>query len=158
MSQDEVFGFRSIFGRNLHLLVALPIGNCTTRYLGDDVRHGNYPTTGTRRAQAMNRRDEQMNNTLRWITSEVSRLKPRESITINRNLLGKVHAMPPWTPPERVMENVIGSSYDIVMDATPYGDVRYTRLQKPLADGRRTYVSPDRRHYFTFDGMYWSHR
>lgn len=56
-----------------------------------------------------------------------------------------------------VLENIIGSSYEFgYTEYLPTMDVTYFRLPKPLQDGTRSYVSPDRRDKYRkrFDGIY----
>ena len=58
---------------------------------------------------------------------------------------------------DRVLENIIGSSYEYgYREDLLTRDVVFYRLNRPLEDGRRTYVSPDRREYFERgpDGTY----
>lgn len=58
------------------------------------------------------------------------------------------------------MENVIGSAYSIVFNDEGRKDyVEFHRIKEPLTgeDGRRTFVSPDRREQYphTFDGTFY---
>ncbi|MEZ8054339.1 hypothetical protein [Vibrio atlanticus] len=50
-----------------------------------------------------------------------------------------------FTSADRVLENIIGSSYELSYSETFDGKVRFYRLDKPLPEGQRAYVSPDRR-------------
>lgn len=60
------------------------------------------------------------------------------------------------TPPDRVLENVIGSSVTHRYELTEAGEIQFHRLHAALPDGVRSYVSPDRLHYFRkrHDGLY----
>jgi hypothetical protein len=98
------------------------------------------------------------------LADEVSKLKPGYRITFPRDLMGEIGTMPMtgmfgphWTPAEQVMEAIAGSAYE-VRYFTDFitRDVTFERLKKPLQDGRRTYVSPDRRDRMTLggDGLY----
>ena len=99
----------------------------------------------------------------RRIVSHVSRLKPGESATFSRDLVYEGWGnglfdvfMGGFTPPDRVLENVMSSSVTHRYVWTDHGELRFQRLHAPLPDGVRSYVSPDRLHYFRkrLDGLY----
>src|SRR5687768_2560380 len=94
------------------------------------------------------------------IAATVSRLKPGMRILIDRAILNDaVYPLPGWTPAEWVMEQILGAAYEFRHWVDPQsGNVFFERLEAPLKDGRRTYVSPDRRHLFEFDGLTWRPR
>lgn len=81
------------------------------------------------------------------IAELVSRLKPGEEIAIDRELIPPYYLeMLGWSPVDGVLENIVGSAYDItIFHDVPAGKVFFRRLKEPLKDGRHTYVSPDRR-------------
>lgn len=97
----------------------------------------------------------------RDIAREIQRLEPGQWVQIDRRILED--AAPPaplvgifgpvWSPPERVMENIIGSAYEYRFREDPVsGNFIFERLREPLGDdGSRTFVSPDRRKYFKQD-------
>ena len=64
---------------------------------------------------------------------------------------------PMWSPPERIMENIVGSAYTFrFWEDREKGTITFEHLKQPLRDGLRSYVSPDRLEYFTKmpDGFY----
>lgn len=55
-----------------------------------------------------------------------------------------------------VLESIVGSAYEFwYWEDQMSGNVTFGRLEKPLDDGRRTFVSPDRRDFYRRDGIYW---
>lgn len=80
-------------------------------------------------------------------------MKPGEQLDVSENAVqsplypfDNFLGMSPW---DRVLENVIGSGYEYSYERIPERHiVRFKRLDKPLTNGRRTYVSPDRRHLY----------
>jgi len=91
----------------------------------------------------------------------IRQLKPGEQCKVDRLELRQI--APPinigatWEPPDRVMENIIGSAYEFqYWEDRKNGTVYFRRLREPLTDGRRSYVSPDRRDYFVMgpDGLW----
>ena len=84
------------------------------------------------------------------IANIVSRIPRGQSITVDRITLRDSDPYPlihngfQWKPEERVMENIIGSSYNFLMWENPEtGDVTFEHLEKESKE--RTYQSPDRR-------------
>ena len=56
-----------------------------------------------------------------------------------------------------ILEHIVGASFEFgYHEDLATGDINYFRLPQPLTDGRRSYVSPDRRDRFRkrFDGIY----
>lgn len=96
----------------------------------------------------------------------VSRLDPGQSIAFYADLLGQgfdgalgLIASMGVTPADRVLENVIGSSYTHRYGrSAAWGAVSFYRLHRDLPDGVRSYVSPDRRDRYRrrVDGLYQS--
>lgn len=83
------------------------------------------------------------------IVRSIEKLKPGEALTVG-------HMDDNWSQVDRIMENVIGSSYIIrVIRNYATRDVTFERLTYPLDDGRLTYVSPDRRHFYRPEGFFW---
>lgn len=91
--------------------------------------------------------------------SAVKSLLPGQSVQVNLRELEwdfpyRRHNGAVFTPPDNLLESVVGSSYEYgysvnFMDRT----VTFFRLEKPLEqDGVFSYVSPDRRHHYRFDG------
>lgn len=63
-----------------------------------------------------------------------------------------------WNIAEQLMEKIPGSAYEFQFYQDPVrGRFVFIRLSRPLKDGSRTYVSPDRRHLFRQDqlGYFW---
>lgn len=62
-----------------------------------------------------------------------------------------------FDPRDWILEGIVGSAYEYGYREDLFnGDTIYFRLAEPLTDGRRTYVSPDRRDRFDkdFRGFY----
>lgn len=55
---------------------------------------------------------------------------------------------PTWSPCDQVLEKIAGSAFEFKAWENMQGNFVFERLRKPLSDGSRTYVSPDRRHHF----------
>lgn len=88
------------------------------------------------------------------VLRRVASLKPGECIQFSAiELIDKVggywHNGVFFTPADRVMENIIGSSYEYRYTENPITDaVTFCRLEAPITYGEsreRTYISPDRR-------------
>ena len=93
-----------------------------------------------------------------YILQEVASLKPGQQITIAfREVEDAFPSQSPWTPPERLLENIIGSSYEFSFSINPMNrEVTFSRREKPLTeDGLLTYVSADRKQYYNFNGFYY---
>lgn len=93
-----------------------------------------------------------------YILQAVASLKPGQQITIGfREVEDAFPAQPPWTPPERLLENIVGSSYEFSFSINPMNrEVTFSRREKPLTeDGLLTYVSADRKQYYNFNGSYY---
>lgn len=102
------------------------------------------------------------------IARTVGNLHPGEAIEVSQHLLQEAGSArltgewgPLWSPVDRIMEKIVGSSYDIIYhENIRTGNVTFERLPEPLSidDGRRSYVSPDRRekYGFTRTGVFWS--
>lgn len=53
---------------------------------------------------------------------------------------------------DRAFQKIVGASYEYFYFHNPdTRNIAIIRLREPLTDGRRSWVSPDRRHLFTFD-------
>lgn len=102
---------------------------------------------------------------LQCFVREVERIPPGQCITISRFALMDIRSASvfdlfgsSFDPVDRIMENVIGSSYSIVVHRNDMKrTVTFERLKEPLdpSSGMLTYVSPDRRDYYNFNGMFW---
>ncbi len=86
------------------------------------------------------------------LAKEIQKLKPGQRIEIGQFMLDDIVPIPGWTIEDSVMENIVGSSYEFRYWITERGGTVFERLSEPLTDGRRTYVSPDRRYRFRSDG------
>lgn len=107
--------------------------------------------------------------TKRYIVETISSLKPGYQVTIARAMIQEsrdacpFNFLPPLgytTPLDDIMEQVVGSSYDIEVKTCPIaGDVSFHRLAEPLPRDYRTYVSSDRRHlYEQVRGNLWRYK
>jgi hypothetical protein len=92
------------------------------------------------------------------LVAQIKAMHPGQWLTVSPHVLRELYPPmqmmwplgPTWSSPERVMEKVIGSAYEYrFWESRETGDVTFERLRAPLKDGRRTYVSPDRRDRFT---------
>lgn len=94
-------------------------------------------------------------NAIRLCRDVLSKLKPGEKIKVAGILIDQASL-------DFVLDGIAGSAYEygyLKPWTRPdlFKDWLLFRLEKPLNDGRRTYVSPDRRHLFdldTFAGIY----
>lgn len=89
--------------------------------------------------------------------------KPGHEIRVSRHIMqdlaGGMFAdfMGIFPAADRILGHIIGSSYEYGYRVDPESrDTIFYRLEKPLEDGRRSFVSPDRMHLFTSrsDGTY----
>ena len=99
---------------------------------------------------------------LDYAVAFVKRLRPGQSVTISGSVLQGIapihHNGYAWTPPDRVLENIVGSSFEYRYRCSGYkGDATFERLDGRVADGYRSYVSPDRRHLYIDCGGLWMH-
>lgn len=79
------------------------------------------------------------------------------SYTVLQDIAALHHKGAVWTPPDRVLENIIGSSYEFRYEQSGYkSDVTFERLSTPLTNGHRSYVSPDRRNLYNDLGPVWA--
>lgn len=101
-------------------------------------------------------------NSIDHIKRAVARLEPGQQIKVSRHLLRDCE--PPaafaWitkeTAADRILENIVGSAYEFWYEEDPMdGNMLFGRLKEPLTDGRRTYVSPDRRHDYRKEWRFW---
>lgn len=91
-----------------------------------------------------------------FISSRIQSLKPGHYMTVSGDiLLAMAPPSPPlcfggptWSPCDQVLEKIAGSAFEFKAWENMQGDFVFERLRKPLRDGSRTYVSPDRRHFF----------
>lgn len=102
-------------------------------------------------------------NSFDFIKREVARLKPGQQIKVSCNVIRDCEPPSSFarisqeTEPDRILESITGSAYEFWYEEDPIdGNFLFGRLNKPLTDGRRTYVSPDRRHYFRKDWRFCS--
>lgn len=99
---------------------------------------------------------------LKYAVRMVESLRPGERCVITRSILfeiGNRHLSglmgPLWSPVDCIMENVVGSSYRILVRENALdGSATFTRLEKELED-KLTYVSPDRRQMYVKQGDFF---
>lgn len=105
-----------------------------------------------------------MNDSLRrLVIAEVSCLGRGQWITYSREMMREIGSAPLlgpdgpiWSAPEWVLEGVIGACWGFYyFEDVQTGDVTFCRC-KDLTGKIRTFVSPDRRHFYrrNFDGTY----
>lgn len=97
-----------------------------------------------------------------WLVEQVARIPKGAYLTVKRVELtlamdGRSSSDDYWdyTPADWVLENIMGSTYEYGYTLCPNGDVSFWREAVPLNDGRRTYVSPDRKQHFIYTGRYY---
>lgn len=86
------------------------------------------------------------------VAKEIQRLQPGQQCRVSRHALSQL-----GVPIERILENIVGSAYEyLVENDYETGDCLFRRLDAPLDDGRRTFVSADRLALFRkgSDGYY----
>lgn len=103
-----------------------------------------------------------------FVSRLVDSLKPGQRVNIETWKLSEGQGGPlgafvsnGFTPADRVLENVVGSSYTHRYEpAITPGQITFCRLYTELPEGVRSYVSPDRRHWFKQrpDGLYQHHQ
>lgn len=75
----------------------------------------------------------------------VRSLKPGQQVLVTRYMLSHVES-----GPDAILDQVVGSAFEFNY-VESFDGVIFRRLTSPLADGRRSYVPPDRRHLYTVD-------
>lgn len=93
---------------------------------------------------------------LRQLVELVSSLRPGEQIEID-TFEFEVPTLEEFTPPDRVLENIVGSAYEFRYHKPPMRRVIvFERLPKPLENDLYSYVSPDRLEWYRkrIDGLY----
>lgn len=91
------------------------------------------------------------------ILSTLQRMAPGQQCFVSHHTLKRVACLPHCTPEDTLLESIAGSGYEFGYSIPPDKDgVQFYRLKEPLNDGRRSYVSPDRRHRYTkgVDGLW----
>jgi hypothetical protein len=93
------------------------------------------------------------------VVAQIAALQPGQRIEFNRHALRQLMTLPGWTIEEYIMEKIMGSPWIIRYRIDEQNHkVIYSRLKLPLGpeSGLRTYVSPDRRHFYreTEDGLW----
>ena len=96
---------------------------------------------------------------LQILAEQVRALQPGQQINIDRGVMrdleprGFFAALRNENAADRILENIVGSSYEFWYEENPMtGNTTFGRLKTPLDDGRRSYVSPDRRHHYQREG------
>lgn len=88
----------------------------------------------------------------------VKRLLPGQSIKIDRRELEldyhyMRHNGAEFNPADCLLENIVGSSYEYGYRVDFLsGSIEFFRLNEPIKSDDRSYVSPDQRKYYRFDG------
>ena len=77
------------------------------------------------------------------VVEQVRRLKPGQSVHVSRGLLRSAPCMPPFTPADWVLENIVGSAFGYSHRFDP--DTGNVVFHRDSSLERRTYTSPDRR-------------
>lgn len=100
-----------------------------------------------------------MSNKFWPIVDQLNKLQPGQEIQFDRLELKDLMTLPGFLIEEYLMEKVAGSCFSIRMHVDELnGRVIYKKLEQPLPpeSGLRTYVSPDRRHFYRqrFDGLW----
>lgn len=98
----------------------------------------------------------------RDIAKQLQEMRPGQCLRLSASVLKDLsHGMfeNPYGFDKRdfVLEHIVGSSYEYGWrEDHGTGDTIYFRLKKPLSNGERSYVSPDRRDRYErgFDGIY----
>ena len=95
----------------------------------------------------------------RDLAHRIQQLQPGQRIEVSGHVLrdmeprGVFAIFRTETAADSVLENIVGSSYEFWYEENPMtGNTTFGRLKTPLSDGRRTYVSPDRRHHYQREG------
>lgn len=95
------------------------------------------------------------------VRAAVRRLKPGEQLRVTYSVLRDCEP-PTWlahivgTAADQILSGIIGSAYELWYQEDPLDRVfTFGRLDRPLEDGRRTYVAPDRRHLYQQTGRFW---
>lgn len=95
-----------------------------------------------------------------FILQEIQAIRPGEHLNITEGVVNDLFPAanlagpfgPRWSAVDRLMESIVGSAYEFrIQRDRENGYIVVKRLETPLTDGRRTYVSPDRRYRFTCD-------
>lgn len=89
----------------------------------------------------------------RVVVDEVKKLQPGQRIDVSANIFGRPQGLALWlqhmtefNDADRVLENIVGSGYEYWYRRNDSRDsITFGRLDQPYTDGRRSYVSPDRR-------------
>lgn len=89
------------------------------------------------------------------LATQVRAMKPGEWLTVDRDSVDDNARIAPWrdghwTPCDFILEQIVGSGYEWSWQQNPIGRaITFKRRQHPLkADDLRTWVSPDRAHYY----------
>ncbi len=101
-------------------------------------------------------------NSIDHIKNQVLRLEPGQQIKVSRRLLKACEPPPAFagimreTAADRILESIVGSAYEYWYEEDPMdGHFIFGRLNQPLTNGSRTYVSPDRRDRYRKGLRFW---
>ena len=95
-----------------------------------------------------------------FVRARVASLKPGQQVEIDRELLRSPKGLASYliqeSAADSVLEGILGSSYEFWYEENPsIGHTTFGRLKQPLEDGRRSYVSPDRRRHYRKEGRFY---
>lgn len=104
-----------------------------------------------------------MRNAKQYITAQVRQLQPGQEIRVSDLLLKEIHGMnyngAIFSPADIVLGGIIGSAYEFgYREDYATRSIVFFRLEKPLTDGRQTFVDPDRRDWYAYDGTFYTHK
>lgn len=92
-----------------------------------------------------------MSDALTYLRGEVRKLKPGQEIRVSWSFMKHIgpdgwRSVP---PAERVLEGIVGSAYEFTHREDHEKRVTvFGRLKEPLPTHQRTFVDPDRAHFF----------
>ena len=85
---------------------------------------------------------------------QVRSMKPGEWLTIDLDSVDGNQLVAPWreghwTPCDLILEEIVGSGYEWSWERDVTKEcIIFKRRDRPTEEGLRTYVSPDRAHYY----------
>lgn len=110
-----------------------------------------------REANHMNERRMTM---LQMIRKVVSDLKPGQRVIISFSMSRQLPTQGIFETEEpfpiRILEGIMGSAFEIFWERqADTGDYVFSKVEKPLEDGRRTFVSSDMQELYRKENNYW---
>lgn len=92
-----------------------------------------------------------MSDALTYLRDTVRRLKPGQEIRVTWGLLKQVPQgyFNEVAPADQVLRGIVGSAYEFTHREDPENQTTvFGRLKEPLPTHQRTFVDPDRAHFF----------